>query len=106
MRTWRNPTMTNNNIEDTKTLKMIRSKLNNLTFDEIKGLTSDEFQQLIRLSYLKTFVKPLPSYCPECGAALYTDEDETICSCCGLVTSASIEYVGCKKISLPHGRHG
>jgi hypothetical protein len=60
-----------------------------------------------RLFYLKSFVKPLPSTCPECGAVLTTteDEDETICTGCGLITSMSIEYVGLQKIDLPYGRH-
>ena len=35
-----------------------------------------------RLFFLKSFVKPHPSTCPECGAELTTteDEDETICT--------------------------
>ena len=60
-----------------------------------------------RLLYLKSFVKPLPDYCPECGNLLSTtiDEDETICTSCGLITSMSIEYVSLRKIDLPYGRH-
>ena len=60
-----------------------------------------------RLFYLKSFVKPLPNICPECGNALTTtdDEDETICSSCGLITSMSIDYVAGQKIDLPYGRH-
>lgn len=94
-------------IEDTETNKNMSKKIHGLTATELKGLTSDEVQQLIRLSYLETFVKPLPSYCPECGGELTTteDEDETICTGCGLITSMSIEYVGIQKIDLPYGRH-
>ena len=60
-----------------------------------------------RLFYLKKFVKPLPTSCPECGAELSTtiDDDETICTNCGLVTSGSIEYVSLTKIDFPYGRH-
>ena len=60
-----------------------------------------------RLFYLKSFIKPLPRFCPECDGELDTsiDEDETICNKCGLVTSASIEYVAGMKIDLPNGRH-
>ena len=60
-----------------------------------------------RLFYLHTFVKPLPSTCPECGCDLTTteDEDETICTGCGLITSMSIEYVAGTRITLPYGRH-
>ena len=99
--------MTNSIIEDTETNKNMSEKLHELTSTELKGLTSDEFQQLIRLSYLETFVKPLPTTCPECGSDLTTteDEDETICTGCGLITSMSIEYVGLRKLDLPYGRH-
>lgn len=60
-----------------------------------------------RLFYLKTFVKPLPNICPECHSELTTteDEDETICTGCGLITSMSIDYVAGHKIDLPYGRH-
>lgn len=69
--------------------------------------TSDQIQKEIRLTYLKTFTRPLPRFCPECGAELKTsiDEDETTCPDCGLITSASIEYVAGQKITLPYGRH-
>ena len=72
-----------------------------------KWLEPEQYQKLERLLYLKSFNKPLPSYCPECKNPLDTtiDEDETICSHCGLVTSMSIEYVAGFKIQLPHGRH-
>ena len=99
--------MTNSIIEDTETNKNMSEKLHELTATELKGLTSDEFQQLIRLSYLETFVKPQPAHCPECDGELTTseDEDETICTDCGLITSMSIEYVGLRKLDLPYGRH-
>ena len=45
-------------------------------------------------------------YCPECGAEVeYSseDEDEAYCTHCGLVTSASIQYVAGRKINLPYG---
>lgn len=68
--------------------------------------TQDEIKKELRLIYLKTFIKPLPPYCPECGEPLTTteDEDETICTQCGLIVSASIEYVAGVKIILPYGR--
>lgn len=69
--------------------------------------TSAEKKQEQRLLYLKSFIKLLPHYCPECGCELSTtiDEDETICTNCGLITSMSIEYVAGQKIDLPYGRH-
>lgn len=59
-----------------------------------------------RLFYLKSFVKPQRTTCPEChGEIEYSteDEDEAYCTRCGLVTSASIRYVAGNKIDLPYG---
>lgn len=46
-------------------------------------------------------------YCPECGHEIeYSstdDEDESYCTHCGLITSASIQYVAGIKIDLPYG---
>lgn len=45
-------------------------------------------------------------YCPECGGEVeYSseDEDEAYCTQCGLITSASIQYVAGVKIDLPYG---
>ena len=45
-------------------------------------------------------------YCPECGAEVeYSseDEDEAYCTHCGLITSASSQYVAGQKIYLPYG---
>lgn len=45
-------------------------------------------------------------FCPECGGEIkYSseDEDEAICTHCGLITSASISYVAGIKIDLPYG---
>ena len=69
--------------------------------------TREEKQKEARLAFLETFIKPLPNWCPECHSQLTTteDEDETICTKCGLITSMSIEYVGITKIDLPYGRH-
>ena len=69
--------------------------------------TNEEKQKEQRLEYLKTFIKPLPHTCPECQGELSTtiDEDETICTYCGLITSMSIEYTAGQKIDLPYGRH-
>ena len=43
--------------------------------------------------------------CPECGAKIETDylHAETHCTRCGLVTQATIEYVGLRKIIYPYG---
>ena len=57
-----------------------------------------------RLFFLKTFVKPQQRICPECGHDLTEEYDEIICPRCGLVCSASIEYVSGVKINLPLGR--
>ena len=87
------PTTSHNNIKD--------------TMEDEKWLEPENYRKKIRLNYIKTFTKPLPNYCPECGGPLTTtlDEYETICTECGLVTSASIEYVSVTKIILPYGRH-
>ncbi len=60
-----------------------------------------------RLYYLKSFIKPQRQICPECQGPLEPtpDQDELICSSCGLVCSASIEYVAGVRIELPLGRH-
>ena len=45
-------------------------------------------------------------HCPECGGEVeYSseDEDEAYCTECGLITSASIQYVAGNKIDLPYG---
>lgn len=45
-------------------------------------------------------------YCPECGGEVeYSseDEDEAYCTSCGLITSASSQYVAGQKIILPYG---
>ena len=78
-----------------------------MTYRLVERNMNDKKWNNPRLFYLKSFIKPLPQTCPECGNTLDTtiDEDETICSHCGLVTSASIEYVGLEKIDLPYGRH-
>lgn len=43
--------------------------------------------------------------CPDCGAETRTDYEhaETYCTECGLITQATIEYVGNKKIKYPYG---
>ena len=58
-----------------------------------------------RLFYLNTFVKSMPNTCPECGSELYSSEDgdETICTGCGLITSASTRYVAGERIDLLYG---
>lgn len=64
---------------------------------------SDEIRKKFRINYLKTFIKPLTYICPECGHELHNEEDEIICTHCGLITSASIRYVAGQKICLPYG---
>ena len=69
--------------------------------------TQEEIKKDMRLAYLETFVRPNSNICPECYHTLTTteDEDETICTHCGLIVSMSIEYVAGQKIILPYGRH-
>lgn len=99
--------MTNSIIEDTEIESIISRKLHDLSAEEIKGLNIDDFKRLIRLAYLERFVKPQPTYCPECGSQLTTteDDDEVICTGCGLITSMSVDYVAGFRITLPYGRH-
>ena len=60
-----------------------------------------------RKYYLNSFLNHEPlKYCPECGGEVeYSseDEDEAYCTRCGLITSASIQYVAGTKIDLPYG---
>ena len=58
-----------------------------------------------RIVYLNTFIKPLPNTCPECEGDLESGEAESYCKACGLVVTASIEYVSGNHIILPYGRH-
>ena len=45
------------------------------------------------------------SVCPDCGAKTQSDYEhaETYCTKCGLVTSATILYVGNEKVIYPYG---
>lgn len=60
-----------------------------------------------RKYYLNSFLNHESlRYCPECGGEIeYSseDEDEAYCTRCGLVTSASIQYVAGIRIILPYG---
>ena len=82
-------------------------KVTGMTNTIIEDTMTDRKWLNPRIFYLQTFVKPLPTKCPECGSPLTTtiDEDETICTQCGLITSASIEYVAGTKIIYDYGRH-
>lgn len=92
---------------------MTKTNVLTTSHNNIEGTMNDQWlnpkkhQNRIRLAFIKSFNIPLPTICPECGNILLTsqDEDETLCSHCGLVTSASIEYVAGQKIDLPYGRH-
>ena len=78
-----------------------------MTYKKVRAeKMNDTWKKHPRLYFLKSFIKPLPTVCPECDTLLTTEEhDETICPKCGLVTSGSIEYVGLEKIDYPYGRH-
>lgn len=67
--------------------------------------TTEERKKERRLAYLKTFIKPNSNICPECHGKLTAtiDEDEIICTKCGLITSASIQYAAGQQIDLPYG---
>ena len=73
--------------------------------DEYWDKTQEEIKAELRLAYLQTFVKPNSNICPECYSELTTteDEDETICTSCGLIEQATILYVGVQKIKYPYG---
>ena len=45
--------------------------------------------------------------CPECGAKTEQDLEhmETYCTKCGLVTQATIQYIGIEKVTYPYGLH-
>jgi len=65
-----------------------------------KWLCPEQAKREERLNYLKSFTKPLPSKCPECGNPLTHDEDHIYCTHCGLITMASISYVAGQRIKL------
>ena len=71
-----------------------------------RWLEPEDYRKHLRLIYIKSFNKPLKSTCPECDGQLESsdDEDEILCTKCGLVVSASIEYAAGVKIILPYGR--
>ena len=76
-----------------------------IKFDETFDL--NEYAKSLRMIYINKCLnhKPL-NRCPECGGEIeYSseDEDEAYCKECGLITSASIQYVAGKKIDLPYG---
>lgn len=60
-----------------------------------------------RKYYLDSFINHTPlNRCPECGNEIVyssEDEDESYCTHCGLVVSASIQYCAGQKIDLPYG---
>ena len=56
-----------------------------------------------RLSYIRKFNHPLPSFCPECQGLLEHDEHgEVVCVECNLVVSGPIEYVGLERVNYPY----
>jgi predicted amidophosphoribosyltransferase len=57
-----------------------------------------------RLCYIMKLQSHTPRACPECHGDLVYLEDETYCEECGLVVSATIEYVAGIRIHLPYGR--
>lgn len=60
-----------------------------------------------RKYYINSFLNHEPlNRCPECGGLIeYSseDEDEAFCTECGLITSASSQYVAGVRIDLPYG---
>ena len=76
-----------------------------IKFDETFDLNG--YAKSLRRIYINKCLnhKPL-NRCPECGGEIeYSseDEDEAYCKECGLITSASIQYVAGTKIDLPYG---
>lgn len=67
----------------------------------------NEYARSLRRIYINKCLNHQPlNHCPECGGEIeYSseDEDEAICTKCGLITSASICYVAGVKIDLPYG---
>lgn len=67
----------------------------------------NEYAKSLRRIYINKCLNHQPlNRCPECGGEIeYSseDEDEAICTECGLITSASISYVAGVKIDLPYG---
>lgn len=67
----------------------------------------NEYARSLRKIYINKCLNHQPlNRCPECGGLIeYSteDEDEAYCTECGLVTSASSQYVAGVKIHLPYG---
>ena len=58
-----------------------------------------------RIRFLKSIHAKTEHNCPECQHELdTTDEIETYCPHCGLITSATYEYCAGIRIHLPYGR--
>ena len=90
-----------NKVNETAVLVMSNSLIRKDKMNNDKWKRKDP-----RIVYLNTFIKPLPTYCPECNSDKLVDgEAESYCEKCGLVVTASIEYVAGEHIILPYGRH-
>lgn len=59
-----------------------------------------------RLFYITSITQHMPQHCPECGSEIIEDEilAETYCSKCGLIITASYDYVAGVHFILPQGR--
>ena len=81
----------------------------NMRKEKLEKMTKEAEEKWLnpRTYYVNSFLNHESlKYCPECGAEIkYSseDEDEAYCTHCGLVTSASNQYVAGFKIDLPYG---
>lgn len=95
---------TQNNYGSTMSYNIVR-KDGTMEHSSLRWSDPDEFKRQQRISYVKSILNTEPiHYCPECNSILESEVDVTYCTRCGLVTSASIEYVAGCKIVLPYGR--
>ena len=83
------PVMTNSIIEDMKDKEWLK--------------TTAEKEAEYRLAFLKSFIKGLPHYCPECRNPLETDDEQIYCPNCGLICMDSTKYTAGMKYEPPHG---
>lgn len=66
-------------------------------------MTSEEWEQYLRLLYIKSIKSHIPINCPRCQTLLEVDNEQIYCPKCGLITQNSTEYTAGTKTKLPHG---
>ena len=93
------------NLKEENPLKYYLEHIGNQEImSELRWKNPEVYEKVRRISYVLSFMNTEPIYsCPECRSSLESDDAEVFCSRCGLVVTASIQYVAGEKIFLPYG---